>query len=129
MNLSEAIALSSGVVALVVAAFAVIDGVRRGKKWSLNQLQIVNTSAVKLAESLREQTESLEGRLKTATDRADTLSEQLRRANTQVDDLKRQHDQMGEQLADAQAEVRVLRGQVKTLTQELDRRNNTGGLQ
>lgn len=127
MTTSEVIALGSGLVALVVAVIAVIDGVRRGKKWSLSQLQIVNTSAVALAESLREQTESLEGRLKAATNRAEDLDGKLRSANRKVDELQRQHDQMGEQLADAQAEVRVLRGQVKNLTQELDRRN--GGLQ
>jgi chromosome segregation ATPase len=116
------------VVALVGAlggfggAWALVDGILRRRKMSVEQGQIVTGTAVKLVEALETRAKTLETQLEHANLRADDLDTKLRGANEQVDGLRRSHDEMSERLADAQAEVRVLRGQVKMLTEELDRR-------
>lgn len=103
--------------------WALIDGILRRRKMSVEQGQIVTASAVDLVQELRTQANGLKTQLDSANERANDLDTQLRGANEQVQDLKHQHEKIGEQLADAQAEIRVLRGQVKMLTQELDRRS------
>lgn len=123
---------SQDVVALVGALggfgglWALIDGILRRRKMSVEQGQIVTDTAVKLVRELESQANGLKTQLDSANRRADDLDTQLRGARQQVQGLKEQHEQIGEQLADAQAEIRVLRGQVKLLTQELDRRGSPG---
>jgi len=101
---------------------AVIDALRRRRKLGIDQGTAVATTAVKLVERLEKRAVTLESQLDSTTEkltqtrqRAADLDAQLHTANGRADDL-------AEQLADAQIELRHLRLQVKSLSQELDRR-------
>lgn len=103
---------------------AVIDGIRRHKKMSLEQGQVVTHTAVALVERLERRTNTLENQLASADERAEVLSKALREANEHADTLQDKHDHMAVSLADAQVEIRHLRLQVKSLSEELDRLAN-----
>lgn len=103
---------------------AVIDGIRRHRKYSVEQGQAVTNSAVGLVERLERRANHLEGQLDQANQRADTLATRLRETNERADNLQHKHDLMADSLADAQAEIRHLRLLVKSLTEELDRLAN-----
>lgn len=106
------------------AVFVAIDSWRRRRKLSVDQAGVVASTAIQLVERLEQRCGALEQQLDDANRDAEGLTGKLRAANDRADALKRGHDDMASKLADAQAEVRVLRGQVKMLSAELDRREN-----
>lgn len=106
---------------------AVIDGIRRRRKLSIDQGQAVANSAVALVERLELRIASLERQLTDATERAESLSNALREAKIHAEDLQESHDQVAAKLADAQLEIRHLRLQIKSLSDELDRLINNPG--
>lgn len=103
---------------------AVIDGIRRHKKLTVEQGQAVANSAVALVERLERRANTLEGQLADANQRADDLAKGLREANDHAATLQHRHDEMANSLADAQVEIRHLRLLVKSLSDELDRLAN-----
>jgi chromosome segregation ATPase len=103
---------------------AVIDGIRRHRKLTIEQGQAVANSAVALVERLERRTNTLESQLTAANQRADDLSKNLSEANNHAANLQKRHDQMADSLADAQVEIRHLRLLVKSLTDEVDRLAN-----
>ncbi|AHH98346.1 hypothetical protein [Kutzneria albida] len=107
---------------LLGGLYAAIDSIRKRRKMSIDQAGMVANSAISLVNQLEQRAKTLETQLGMANQRADDLSEKLRAANQRADDLQEKHDNMSEQLSGAQAEVRVLRGQVKFLMVELDKR-------
>lgn len=128
MTLSDANSWA-GIIGLVVAVaslgFVVWDSIKRRRKLRLDEQNIVTTNAIQLMEQLRKQHDDLEEQLAAANKHALDLQDKLRDANDRADALQRQHDQVSEQLTHAQAEVRILRGQVKYLSTELEKYNPT----
>jgi len=110
---------AAGVLGFLYVAW---DSWRKGRKKRIDEGAVITTNAVQLMEQLRKRANELERQLDGSTTRAEDLSGKLIAANERADALKRQHDDMASKLADAQAEVRILRGQVKMLSAELDRR-------
>lgn len=109
---------------LLGGAFAAADSIRKRRKMSIDQAGMVANTAVALMKQVEERAETLEHQLDAANQRADDLAAKLRSANQRADDLQTAHDRVAEQLTNAQAEIRILRGQVKYLTTELDKRGN-----
>jgi predicted nucleic acid-binding Zn-ribbon protein len=101
---------------------AIVDGIRRRKKLTVEQGQAVANSAVALVERLERRANHLEDQLDQANQRTETLTKSLREANDRAENLQRQHDELAGSLADAQLEIRHLRLLTKSLTDELDRR-------
>lgn len=106
------------------AIYTALDSLRKKRKLGVDQAGMVASTAISLVESLRKQTETLEEQLTEANSRADDLSAKLRGSLDEAAELRRQHGHMAEALTNAQAEVRVLRLQVKNLSETLDRRPN-----
>lgn len=113
-----------GGAGVIATLYTAVDSIRKGRRASIDQAGMVATTAIQLVESLKEQTESLKEELADANRQVDDLSSKLRGSLDEAAELRRQHGSMAESLTYAQAEVRVLRGQVKMLTQELDKRSN-----
>jgi septal ring factor EnvC (AmiA/AmiB activator) len=109
---------------LLGGVYAAIDSIRKRRKLSIDQAGMVTNSAIQLVKQVEERAGMLEQQLKNANQRADDLEQKLTTANTRAETLQHAHDQVAEQLTNAQAEIRVLRGQVKYLTAELDKRGN-----
>lgn len=112
-------------VALAVGGATMWDSLKKRRQLRLDESSIVTTNAIQLVEQLRLRVNDLDGQLRAANARADDLSGKLEAATERADVLQDKHDAMSESLTDAQAEVRVLRGQVKYLSTELGK--YTGG--
>lgn len=125
MSLSDANAwfgILGGAAGVIATLYVAIDSWRKGRKKRVDEASVVTTNAIQLMEQLRQHAKELEGQLDETTQRADDLTVKLADANARAATLQSAHDRVAEQLTNAQAEVRVLRGQVKYLTTELDRR-------
>lgn len=122
MNLQDANAwfgILGGTVGALSFVYLVWDSLKKRRKLRLDESNIVTTNAIQLVDQLRRQVNDLQEDLRDANQRAEALQVKLRDANQRADDLSKQHGEMAETVANAQAEVRVLRVQVKTLSSEL----------
>lgn len=117
MSLQDANAwfgILGGAAGVLATLYVAVDSWRRGRKKRIDEASVVTTNAIQLMEQLRAHARELEEQL-------DDVSGKLIAANDRADALKRGHEDMANKLADAQAEVRILRGQVKMLSAELDK--------
>src|SRR5882762_4393668 len=120
MNWQDLIALAEGLGG-AGGLLAVIDGIRRWKRISVDRGTAVMNNAVKFIEKLQSQADILQNQLVSANSRVDDLSVKLRTANQHADDLQKKHDDMLIQLSDAQGEVRLMKLTIKSLSAELEK--------
>lgn len=122
MTLADANAwfgILGGLAGALSVLYLVWDSLKKRRQLRLDESNIVTTNAIQLMEQLRLRVTDLDGQLDEANQRADDLAGKLQVANRRADDLQGKHDEMAEDLTNAQAEVRVLRVQVKHLSTEL----------
>lgn len=100
-----------GSLGTVGAIYTIWDGVRK-RITAKAQGDVAVTSAIALLQSYKERGDELEAKFSAAEVTIKNMTDQLSAANRQVGELT-------EHLGDAQAEVRLLRLQVKAMAQQL----------
>lgn len=109
----------------VAGLVALLEGLARRKRSKVDLSKVLVDSAISMTERLQKEVDALDKQLAATRATASDLSEKLKEANTRAGELKTRHDNISEQLGDAQAEIRVLRLQVKNLSAELDKHTGT----
>jgi septal ring factor EnvC (AmiA/AmiB activator) len=104
-------------IALIPGLFAALDALRTRRQEKKQKDNIVFKNALELLEENRKESELLRTKLTNANKTIDDLTDKLRLANRTITKLN-------DDLADANTELHALRGQIESVSKQVDRDND-----